>query len=88
MPVPGPRTNTGNNLNKEWKVGAQHALYHQHGKWFMPLRRFPGAYFDPNGYVLFDTKTEYENSPYVDIGERVNIRQGIYSMPGYVRERP
>jgi hypothetical protein len=53
----------------------------------MPLERFPGAYFDPNGYVLFKTYEEYAQSPYLTIGVRVSVRGGIESMPNYVRVR-
>lgn len=70
MPFPRPRTNSGANLNREWKVGAAHALYRENGKWFMPLERFPGAYFDAHGYVVFNTREEYENSPYLSRGKR------------------
>lgn len=83
MPTPGPRTNSGSNLNRQWNVGAAHALYHQHGKWFMPLQHFPGAYFDPNGYVQFETEGEYRKSPHLNIGRRVNVREGIKNMPEY-----
>src|SRR5262249_18262582 len=69
----GVKTNFGRVLNEEWKVGARHALYHKDGTWFMELERFPGAYFDPNGYVLFRTRDEYLDSPYVVIGKRVTV---------------
>lgn len=87
MPIPGPRTNTGFTLNRQWRVGAAHALYHKDGNWYMPLERFPGAYFDPNGYVLFKTVQEYIESPDLSIGERVNVKGGIKSLPGYIRMR-
>jgi len=83
----GVKTNFGRLLNEEWGVGARHALYHRDGTWFMPLERFPGAYFDPNGYVLFATEDEYLRSPYLVIGVRVSVRGGIESMPTYVRVR-
>jgi hypothetical protein len=85
MPTPGPRTNSGRNLNRKWNVGAAHALYHQDGTFFMPLEQFPGAYFDPNGYVLFRSEDEFRNSPYLSIGQRVNVRNGIKNIPSYRR---
>lgn len=87
MPIPGPRTNSGANLNREWDVKAAHPLYRENGKWYMPLKRFPGAYFDANGYVAFETREDYENAPQLRIGKRVNVDGGIKSMPGYVRMR-
>ena len=53
----------------------------------MPLKRFPGAYFDANGYVVFETEQEYENAPRLSIGERVNVDGGISKMSQYVRMR-
>ena len=84
-PLPTVRSNSGESLNREWNVGAKHSLYHRDGKFYMPLERFPGAYFDPNGYVLFKTEREYLSSPYLSIGERVNVRGGISRIPGYKR---
>lgn len=81
------RSNSGESLNREWNVGARHALYHKDGTWYMPLERFPGAYFDPNGYVVFTTEHEYVNNPHLSIGERVNVRGGISRLPGYRKMR-
>lgn len=83
----GIRTNSGANLNKQWSVGASHALYREDGKFYMPLERFPGAYFDAYGYVIFKTREEYEKCGYLKIGVRVNVIGGISKMPGYVRVR-
>ena len=74
---------TGKLLNEKWGVGAKHALYREDGKWYMPLERFPGALFDPFGYVLFETKDQYENCPALHIGMRVNVPEGISSIPSY-----
>ncbi len=76
---------TGKLLNEKWRVGARHALYREDGIFYMPLERFPGALFDPYGYVLFETKKEYENCPYLRIGLRVNVPNGIARIPGYIK---
>lgn len=81
------KTNSGNSLNLKWNVGARHALYHKDGKWFMPLERFPGALFDPNGYVLFKTKDELLNCKHLSIGERINVPFGISNLSGYIKVR-
>lgn len=78
---------TGRQLNKEWRVGAQHALFHRDGTWYNNLTRFPGALFDPEGYVLFKTEEEYLNCPSVSVGQETNVPRGISSLPGYVRKR-
>lgn len=83
----GGRTDTGRSLNKAWGVNAQHALYREDGKWYHHLQQFPGALFDSNGYVLFRTRDEYLNSPYLDHGQHLNIPSGISAIPGYVRVR-
>lgn len=81
------RTPTGRELNKVWKVGAAHALYREDGKWYHHLERFPGALFDFNGYVVFQTREDYERSPYLDRGHDLHVPDGISKMPGYVRIR-
>jgi hypothetical protein len=81
----GARTGSGRLLNEKWGIGARHALYHKEGTWFNVLERFPGALCDSNGYVLFATKEEYENSPELTIGQRTNVLGGISKLKGYVR---
>lgn len=79
------RTN-GAYLNDLWQVGAAHALYIHDGHWYHPLRRFPGALFDRNGYIVFATEDDYRTSPYLSIGKQISIRRpGISAIPSYVR---
>lgn len=82
------KTETGKALNVKWRVGARHALYHHEGNWYHVLQRFPGALFDPLGYVLFRTRDEFDNCPHLQIGQRVHVPRGISSMPGYRRMVP
>lgn len=82
-----PRSGSGDELNIRWNVGAAQSRYHRDGKFFMPADRFPAAFFDPDGYLLFRTEREYIESPYLNIGERVNVPGGIASVPGYKRVR-
>lgn len=76
---------SGRKLNELWGVGAKHALYHRDGSWYNNLERFPGALFDPNGYVLFATEEAYKNSRHLRIAQETNVTEGISSIPGYVR---
>jgi hypothetical protein len=89
MPAPGSktsgRTGSGRELNRKWSIGAQHVLYRVDGKWFHVLERFPGALCDANGYVLFSDKADYLNSPYLRVGVRTHVPNGINQMPNYVR---
>jgi hypothetical protein len=83
----GIKTNSGEALNRLWKVGAKHALYHKDGKFYMPLEYFPGVYFDPNGYLLFKTEAEYKSCKHLKIGKRVNVIGDLSCVPGYRKMR-
>jgi len=76
-------------LNKQWKVGAKHALYIHDGHWYHCLKQFPGAFFDDNGYILFSTENEFKTCPSLSIYEKTNqvsIKPpGISAVPGYIR---
>jgi hypothetical protein len=82
-----PLTPTGRLLNELWRVGARHALYHKDGVWFNHLVRFPGALFDPHGYVVFETSASYERCPRLRHGKELNVPAGIAAIPGYVKLR-
>ena len=76
---------SGKYLAHLWKVDVVHALYHKDGTWYNHLREFPGALFDPSGYVIFNTEREYMNSTYLNHGQELNVHGGISSIPGYKR---
>ena len=78
---------TGRQLNHEWNVGARHALYHHEGRWYHKLRQFPGALFDFNGYVVFETKEAFERCPDINITQDVHVPRGLASMRDYVKVR-
>jgi hypothetical protein len=80
----GYKTNSGENLKRRWNIPAVQVRYHKDGTFFMPVDKFPAAFCDPNGYILFKTQEAYENSSYLEIGNRVNIRHGIWKVPGYI----
>jgi hypothetical protein len=86
MPKPqiGPRI-TGEGLNRRYRLGALHALYHKDGTFFERLIRFPGVLCDPKGYVRFESAAQFERDPRVAIGEKVNVHQGLSSHPRYQR---
>lgn len=79
---------TAKQLQQLWGISAQHVLYFKDGNWYHNLKTFPGALFDPNGYILFNTIEEYITSPYLNIDwekNQLHIPAGISRMPGYVR---
>lgn len=76
--------NIGKILNELWNVNAAHALYREDGKWYHHLKRFPGALFDKNGYVIFNSKGEYEACEFLQHGKELHVKTGIKSIPQYV----
>jgi putative restriction endonuclease len=76
---------TGLELSRRWSVKCEHALYNKSGTWYHQLERFPGALFDEHGYVLFPTKEDFLNSPYLRIVQDVHVPQSLQAMDGYVR---
>lgn len=76
---------SGRILNMRWGVGAKHALYHREGTFYENLTDFPGALFDPKGYVVFRDRSDYENCTHLKIGKKLNVPSGISAIPGYRR---
>ena len=83
---PGMKRLTGLRLAKRWGVEVEHALYHRDGTFYENLTRFPGALFDPTGFVVFRTAQDYNRSEYLRRGDKLNVPRGIASLPGYVRK--
>lgn len=86
--LPNGRRTSGRDLNRQWSVGAQHALYRRDGTWYHWLKRFPAALFDANGYVRFETKDDLLECSGLSGDEDknwLNVSSGIASLPGYVR---
>jgi hypothetical protein len=83
MIVPDARTITGKLLNELWNVGAAHALYHHEGNYYHNLQAFPGALFDPNGYIVFKNQHDYNTCQYLDIKQELHVKGGISFIPGY-----
>jgi hypothetical protein len=83
-----PRSNSGKQLQREWKIPAQHVLYHHKGAWFHLLERFPGALCDSDGYVLFETDQDFRNCAKLRIGKHVKATQGLKSIRGYTVKSP
>lgn len=75
----------GKILNRKWDVNAKHALFRESGDWYHQLRKFPGAFFDKHGYILFNTEEEYRNCPYLQIQQDVHVPNGIFAIPGYIQ---
>ncbi len=76
---------TGKILAQRWGVRVRQALYHKDGTWYNNLEHFPGALFDPDGFIVFHSEGEYRACRRLAIGKETNVRQGIKSIPGYQR---
>jgi hypothetical protein len=82
-----PNADRGARLNRLWNIGAVQCLFRRTGDFYMPLKRFPAALCDENGYVRFNTEEEYRNCRFLNIGIRLNVPGGIASIPGYVSKK-
>jgi hypothetical protein len=85
---------TGQFLARFYKINVCSAYYHEDGNWYWPLKVFPGAYFDGNGCVIFQTEKDFCECVYLGIGPtNVWIRGqssglGISDIPGYMKLNP
>lgn len=71
-------------INTLFNLNANHIYYFHQGNWYHNLKRFPGILVDKHGYVKFETKEDYDTSPYLQHGLRLHIRNGISSIPQYI----
>lgn len=76
---------SGDELREKWKIPASQARFHQDSTFYEHLTRFPAALCDRAGYVVFETELEYRSCPQLRIGEKINVPNGISSIPGYVK---
>ena len=76
---------TGPRLIKWWDMPVRQAKFHRDGWYYDPLTRFPAAYCDCNGFIIFQTQNEFLRCPYVHVfpGGQVNVERGISVIPGY-----
>ena len=87
---------TAKGLAKFYKIDVQSAYYHDEGNWYWNLKQFPGAYFDPNGCIVFETEQDYRfcGLLHLSIGpENTGVRHkdvgmSISDIPGYRKLDP
>ena len=75
----------GNDLARLWNVQVVQARYHKDGKKFNVIRHFPGALFDADGYIRFESEAEYLSNPSLVHGQELTVPGGISSLAGYRR---
>lgn len=76
---------TGPQLIQRWRIPVRQARFHRDGIWYQHLSQFPGAFCDPDGYVVFETADEYRSCQQLSLGQQVNVPGGVSSLPGYVK---
>lgn len=76
---------TGAQLNRKYRLGARHALYHKDGSFYERLTRFPGVLCDPRGYVRYESAQQFEQDSQLSVGDKVNIHRSLASHPRYKR---
>lgn len=74
---------TAKTIEKIVKTGALHVLYREDGGWYHNLKKFPGVLFDKRGYVIFETKEDYESNPSLIHRKDINVKNGVSSLPNY-----
>ena len=48
-------------------------MYDKQGKFWNRLRNFPAALFDSQGYVFFETESQYLNHPDLNVGRKQTL---------------
>ncbi len=79
----GTNRNIAQELINEHNILVQHGRYREDGKWYHHLKKFPSAFLNSNGYIIFNSKEEYQNCIFLQLGQDVNIPKGISAIPGY-----
>jgi hypothetical protein len=85
-------TMQGRQLIEKYKMAVRQAYLHRKGFWYWPLERFPGAYFDAEGCIVFNTELDFLACPQLGIGANVWVKgprgTGISSIPGHQKLQP
>lgn len=68
---------SGKSLARAYGIEVAHALYRAKGDWYHILRGFPGALFDANGYIFFETREKYDT--FIENGDFAIVRQYLDS---------
>lgn len=76
-------------LAQFYKMDLRSAYGHIEGRWYHPLKAFPGAYFDGDGFVRFQNEQEFRECPRLVFDRvTVTVSGGLSAMPGYRKLNP
>jgi hypothetical protein len=75
----------GADLIRRWEIPAHQARFHRDGSWYERLEKFPAAYCDRNGYVLFSSADDLRTTHGIRIepSGQVWVPGGIAGVAGY-----
>jgi hypothetical protein len=75
----------GADLIRRWKIAARQARFHRDGSWYEGFDRFPAAYCDRNGYVLFSSVDDLRTTLGIRVepSGQVWVPGGISRITGY-----
>ena len=76
--------NIAEELARKYNVIVRQPRYGKDGKWYHHLTKFPAAFLDANGYIVFLTQEDYDGCQYLQLKHDVHVvGDGISSIPGY-----
>lgn len=79
-----PDRKKGSSLCKTWGIDVKQALYSKWGNWYGPIKSYPAALLDANGYFIVDSPDTLK-LPGFSVGKQINIPKHLSSLSGYVR---
>ena len=81
----GERRLSGRRLAVQHGLQVAQSYAHVGGTWYTVPAEFPAVLFDGEGYIAFQTKVEFDVCSGLNVGQTLNVYQGIASIPGYIR---
>lgn len=79
-----PRQDKGYNLCEEWNLDVRQFRFSEWGNWYGLIKAYPAALLDSNGYLYLESPAAL-NIPGIKIGKRINVKNCISSLPGYIK---
>ncbi len=70
-------------LIRKYSIPVVDGKYREDGVWFHHLKNFPGALLDSRGYVIFITRNEYLDCPFLQHKQDLHAKPNISAIPGY-----
>jgi predicted HNH restriction endonuclease len=72
----------GNELAKLVGIEVKQSLYSEWGNFYAPIKAFPCALFDKNGFIILNNESDLSAFK-IRVGKRVNVPERISSLPIY-----